>query len=51
MQSGRVRRRPAIQDAVVVAHLAIADLVAVAPYHVEVDTTNCPSEPRTTARW
>jgi inosine-uridine nucleoside N-ribohydrolase len=32
---------------VAVAHLAIADLVAVAPYHVEVDTTDGPARGRT----
>jgi inosine-uridine nucleoside N-ribohydrolase len=37
----------AIHDAVAVAHLAIADLVAVAPYHVEVDTTDGPARGRT----
>lgn len=37
----------AIHDAVAVAHLAIPDLVAVAPYHVTVDTTDGPSRGRT----
>jgi purine nucleosidase/pyrimidine-specific ribonucleoside hydrolase len=37
----------AIHDAVAVGHLAVADLVAVAPYHVEVDTTNGPARGRT----
>jgi inosine-uridine nucleoside N-ribohydrolase len=37
----------AIHDAVAVAHLAIADLVAVARYHVEVDTTPGPARGRT----
>ena len=37
----------AIHDAVAIAHLAIADLVAVAPYHVVVDTTHGPARGRT----
>jgi inosine-uridine nucleoside N-ribohydrolase len=37
----------AIHDAVAVAHLAIADLVDVAPYHVVVDTTDGPARGRT----
>ncbi len=37
----------AIHDAVAVAHLAVADLVAVAPYHVVVDTTDGPARGRT----
>lgn len=37
----------AIHDAVAVGHLAIADLVAVAPYHVEVDTAHGPARGRT----
>lgn len=37
----------AIHDAVAVAHLAIPDLVAVAPYHVQVDTTDGPARGRT----
>ena len=37
----------AVHDAVAVAHLAFADLVAVAPYHVEVDTTDGPARGRT----
>jgi inosine-uridine nucleoside N-ribohydrolase len=37
----------AIHDAVAVAHLAIADLVDVATYHVEVDTTDGPARGRT----
>ncbi len=37
----------AIHDAVAVAHLAIPDLVAVAPYHVEVDATHGPARGRT----
>lgn len=37
----------AIHDAVAVAHLAIPDLVAVADYHVEVDTTHGPARGRT----
>jgi len=37
----------AIHDAVAVAHLAIEDLVVVAPYHVTLDTTNGPSRGRT----
>ena len=37
----------AIHDAVAVAHLAIPDLVAVADYHVDVDTTSGPARGRT----
>lgn len=37
----------AIHDAVAIAHLALADLVAVAPYHVVVDTTQGPARGRT----
>jgi purine nucleosidase/pyrimidine-specific ribonucleoside hydrolase len=37
----------AIHDAVAVAHLAIPDLVDVAPYHVVVDTTDGPARGRT----
>jgi purine nucleosidase/pyrimidine-specific ribonucleoside hydrolase len=37
----------AIHDAVAVAHLAISDLVDVAPYHVAVDTTDGPARGRT----
>jgi pyrimidine-specific ribonucleoside hydrolase len=37
----------AIHDAVAIAHLAIPDLVAVAPYHVTLDTTQGPSRGRT----
>ena len=37
----------AIHDAVAVAHLAIADLVDVATYHVAVDTTDGPARGRT----
>lgn len=37
----------AIHDAVAIAHLAISDLVAVAPYHVTVDTTDGPARGRT----
>jgi inosine-uridine nucleoside N-ribohydrolase len=37
----------AIHDAVAIAHLALPDLVAVAPYHVVVDTTNGPARGRT----
>lgn len=37
----------AIHDAVAVAHLAIADLVSVAEYHVEVDVTHGPARGRT----
>jgi purine nucleosidase/pyrimidine-specific ribonucleoside hydrolase len=37
----------AIHDAVAVAHLAVPDLVAVAPYHVAVDTTQGPARGRT----
>ncbi|MBF8290230.1 MAG: nuc hydro protein, partial [Chloroflexi bacterium] len=48
----------AIHDAVAVAHLAIPDLVSVAPYHVEVDVTHgaargrtiCEGHPRRLAR-
>jgi inosine-uridine nucleoside N-ribohydrolase len=39
--------RTAIHDAVAIAHLAVPDLVAVAPYHVVVDTTNGPARGRT----
>lgn len=41
------RTTTAIHDAVAVAHLAIEDLVAVAPYHVAVDTTDGPARGRT----
>jgi inosine-uridine nucleoside N-ribohydrolase len=41
------RTTAAIHDAVAVAHLAIADLVDVAPYHVAVDTTSGPARGRT----
>jgi inosine-uridine nucleoside N-ribohydrolase len=41
------RTTTAIHDAVAVAHLAIADLVDVAPYHVAVDTTDGPARGRT----
>jgi inosine-uridine nucleoside N-ribohydrolase len=37
----------AIHDAVAIAHLAIADLVDVAAYHVAVDTTDGPARGRT----
>ncbi len=37
----------AIHDAVAVAHLAVPDLIAVAPYHVRVDTTQGPARGRT----
>jgi purine nucleosidase/pyrimidine-specific ribonucleoside hydrolase len=37
----------AIHDAVAIAHLAIPDLVQVAPYQVTVDTTNGPARGRT----
>jgi inosine-uridine nucleoside N-ribohydrolase len=37
----------AIHDAVAVAHLMVRDLVAVAPYHVAVDTTHGPARGRT----
>jgi inosine-uridine nucleoside N-ribohydrolase len=37
----------AIHDAVAVAHLAVEDLVQVAPYHVTVDTTDGPARGRT----
>ncbi len=37
----------AIHDAVAIAHLVVPDLVAVAPYHVAVDTTNGPARGRT----
>ncbi len=37
----------AIHDAVAVAHLAVPDLVAVARYHVAVDTTHGPARGRT----
>ena len=41
------RTTTAIHDAVALAHLAIADLVDVAPYHVMVDTTTGPARGRT----
>jgi purine nucleosidase/pyrimidine-specific ribonucleoside hydrolase len=41
------RTTAAIHDAVAVAHLAIGDLVDVAPYHVEVDTSDGPARGRT----
>jgi purine nucleosidase/pyrimidine-specific ribonucleoside hydrolase len=41
------RTTTAIHDAVAVAHLAIPDLVDVAPYHVAVDTTDGPARGRT----
>lgn len=37
----------AIHDAVAVAHLASPDLIAVAPYHVTIDTTRGPARGRT----
>jgi inosine-uridine nucleoside N-ribohydrolase len=37
----------AIHDAVAIAHLVVPDLVAVARYHVVVDTTNGPARGRT----
>jgi inosine-uridine nucleoside N-ribohydrolase len=37
----------AIHDAVAIAHLAVPDLVSVAPYHVAVDTTHGPARGRT----
>lgn len=37
----------AIHDAVAVAHLAVADLIAVAPYHIVLDTTHGPARGRT----
>jgi pyrimidine-specific ribonucleoside hydrolase len=37
----------AIHDAVAIGHLALPDLVAVAPYHVVVDTTQGPARGRT----
>lgn len=37
----------AIHDAVAIAHLAIPDLVAVAPYHVTLDTSQGPARGRT----
>lgn len=43
------RTTAAIHDAVAVAHLAIADLVDVAPYHVAVDTGAGPARGRTVA--
>ncbi len=39
--------RMAVHDAVAIAHLAIADLVAVAPYDVQVDTGDGPGRGRT----
>lgn len=41
------RTTTAIHDAVAVGHLAIGDLVDVAPYHVAVDTTDGPARGRT----
>jgi inosine-uridine nucleoside N-ribohydrolase len=41
------RTTTAIHDAVAVAHLMVADLVDVAPYHVVVDTTTGPARGRT----
>ena len=41
------RTTTAIHDAVAVAHLAITDLIDVAPYHVAVDTTTGPARGRT----
>lgn len=41
------RTTAAIHDAVAVAHFAVADLVEVAPYYVEVDTTDGPARGRT----
>jgi purine nucleosidase/pyrimidine-specific ribonucleoside hydrolase len=41
------RTTTAIHDAVAIAHLAIPDLVDVAPYHVAVDTTDGPARGRT----
>jgi ribosylpyrimidine nucleosidase len=41
------RTTTAIHDAVAIAHLAIVDLVDVAPYHVAVDTTDGPARGRT----
>jgi inosine-uridine nucleoside N-ribohydrolase len=41
------RPRMSVHDAVAVAHLAIDDLVAVAPYHVAVDTGDGPARGRT----
>ncbi len=43
------RTTTAIHDAVAVAHLAIADLVDVAPYHVTVETGTGPARGRTVA--
>ncbi len=37
----------AIHDAVAIAHLAIGDLIDVAPYHVTLDTTDGPARGRT----
>lgn len=37
----------AIHDAVAIAHLAVPDLISVAPYHVVVDTTHGPARGRT----
>jgi inosine-uridine nucleoside N-ribohydrolase len=37
----------AIHDAVAIAHLAIPDLVEVAPYHVTLDITDGPARGRT----
>ena len=44
---GGGRTTAAIHDAVAVSHLAIGDLVDVAPYHVAVDTTDGPARGRT----
>ena len=41
------RTTTAIHDAVAVGHLAIGDLVDVAPYHVAIDTTGGPARGRT----
>jgi inosine-uridine nucleoside N-ribohydrolase len=43
------RTTTAIHDAVAVGHLAIADLVDVAPYHVAVETGTGPARGRTVA--
>lgn len=41
------RETSAIHDAVAIAHLVVPDLVAVAPYHVAVDTGHGPARGRT----
>ena len=45
--NGRAPLTTAIHDAVAIAHLMVPDLVAVARYHVVVDTTDGPARGRT----